>query len=153
MRRYYTVIGGEELIKGIKPIYTEINYLCLNPRVLLIQKGDSYYIGELEHRTFDFIKNDVSYIGASTYLQFAYNDIIKNKGITYNAYMGVLSDGRNVEIMQLLGEDEGKYIASIIFKDEKDYLEFNKPGFLDVEIKSVRDFKKNGIELRKAIVK
>ena len=153
MRRYYTVLGGEELVKGIKPVYTEINYLCLNPVVLLIQKGNSYYIGELAHRSFDFVNDDVRYIGANTYLQFAYNDIIKNKGLTYNGYFGALEDGKQVEIMELLEEDEGKFIAAIDFKDVKEYIEFKKPTFFVNEIKSAKDFKNNGIVLRKVVNK
>ena len=150
MKKFYYINCGEELIKGITPIYTEVNYLCLNPVVLLIQRAEKYYIAELKNKSFDFA-NEVAYIGPNTYIQFAYNDIIKRKGLSFNSYVGYTSEGKEFEIMQLLGEDKGKYVASVDFVDQNEYKGFIIPSYFGEEIKSVNDFRRQGIILRKSL--
>ena len=151
MRKVYEVIGAAELIKSIKPVYTEVHYLCLKPRVVLVQSGNKYFIAEMNRRTLDYKEESIREIPPKIYASFYKDKVIKSDGIKFNSYHGVLEDGRVVDIMELLENDEGKYFASVIFSDTIDYNNFKKPTFLGDEVRTVRDFQNRGIILQKGL--
>lgn len=151
IRKYYEIMFSEDLVEGIQPVYTEFSFLCLKPNVLLIQRGNKYYISEMKNRALDFKDGSIRSITPNIYISFASNNVIKCKGLRYNGYKGKLEDGKETEIMELLDDNAGRYIASVKFDNQNDYKEFKKPSFFKDEIKSISDFERKGIVLQKGL--
>lgn len=151
MKRYFVINGGDELVKYMTPIYTEISYLCMSPRVILVQKGSKFYTAEVKRTSFDFVPDTFKEISPEVYSALCDGNIIKANAVKYNSYTGSLESGKEVQILELLDENMGKFLVSVDFNNRAESNNFDVPTWFGEELRSISDCKYKGISLENKI--
>lgn len=145
MKRLF-LIDTDVNLKGKTPIYTEIAYVCENPRIALIQRGNKYYLGEIKGEFVDFDSEDLKEISSSIYT--ALGGVVKVNHVKYDSYLYSSKDGTTVTIKKYLDENEGRTIAEVSFSNPVDHATYDIPVWFGDEIKDKKDLKRAGFMLK-----
>ena len=50
MKRFFLVENAPIEFGGVKSTYMEVSYLCMSPAVVMVQKGNEFYLGETDNK-------------------------------------------------------------------------------------------------------
>ena len=60
MKRFFLVENAPIEFGGVKSTYMEVSYLCMSPAVVMVQKGNEFYLGETDNKdSFEFDVKDL----------------------------------------------------------------------------------------------
>lgn len=146
MERTFLLRELPEDIKGLPSTFVEISYLCMKPAVLLVQKGDEYYIGEVDRRAYTFDLSCLKPIDSAIYAALA--DVVKANMIRCEVYQTNLSTGYQVRINRFLDENDNLSTVAVSFDTYSQSEEFEIPSWFGEELISKSDYIRAGFVLK-----
>ena len=147
MKRFFLVENAPIEFGGVKSTYMEVSYLCMSPAVVMVQKGNEFYLGETDNKdSFEFDVKDLKPITASIYGSLSL--AVKQTAVKLVIFEYMLDSGKVIELNKYEDMNDGKMVASVSFDSPEEAALFEIPAWFGKEITTKKEFRKAGFTLK-----
>ena len=148
MKRFFLVEKAPVELGNLDSTYMEVSYLCMNPMVVMIQKGNEFYLGEVKNNSLELGIEDLKHIEPNVYA--ALSTVVKATAVKLVIYELTLNNGTKVFLNKY---EDDKMIASVDFLSVEDATMFEIPDWFGKELQTQDDYVKAGFVLKNKFFK